>query len=498
MGIDTKDREKIAERTTRVQNWDYRLHLVNEVTEGAFSFLAVGDSGSKGSKHLPKYKVADEMDRERKFDLILHLGDVVYSSGSEKGYKDRFIGPYHHWLKDGNNHEFNNMIFTTPFLPVYGNHDYYDLHKAVPILGGLIAELIGDEIGDGSHNGKVFQEAFVGTREQDFPLIKNGLLLYETGTRTRIPNRYYWFTHGRCAFFALDSNTLDGVEKPDEQHHAKLKDRLTEVKDQAAEWQRKYKLVKRQLDSGVSFEPKTLEEMLYEIVIELADLEKEAVMLDKYLDASGEDFDRAQLKWLKDVLQHKDAQGKWKIVYMHHPLYSSDGSHTDDPESDGLRANLRDILKNQVHLVLSGHSHCFEWLMARAEAERQICYLVSGGGGRHLRRSILEDDPTDLDILSKREQFHQIAESKAYTAIFGKDDIFHYLRIDVSEAQLKVTPVGIRKRSKDGDKDEFAREAPIRTKVLSKASGGIAVENKKLRCINVFRDRSPEAEFLAG
>ena len=120
------------------------------------------------------------------------------------------IKPYRHWLKDGKHSRFDDMVFTKPFLPIYGNHDYYDFKKAIPGLGGFLAK-VSKEIGAGSKNGRVFEQAFV---EKDTSRVQDGCLPYVTGERTRIPNRYYWFTHGPCAFFALDSNTLDGVENP--------------------------------------------------------------------------------------------------------------------------------------------------------------------------------------------------------------------------------------------------------------------------------------------
>lgn len=513
MGIDSKDRKKITERTRRSSNpdYDYRLALTREAAAGPFSFLALGDAGSKGSKHRIKYLVADTMNEENDVDFILHLGDVVYSSGSKEGYKDRFIKAYHHWLKNGTSHRFNNMTFTKPFLPVYGNHDYYDLKNAIgiPLLGGLIGSIIGeveDEVGSGSRNGKVFEEAFVAT---DLSRVQDGRLPYVTGERTRIPNRYYWFTHGPCAFFALDSNTLDSIGPPTEEQLDRLKLELEEAEAHAAMRQRQYELLKRHIErNGVApqVDPREVEDTLYDIVIDLAEAEKEIAMLEKQIDSTREDFDEAQLEWLERVLSHEDARDKWKIVYLHHPLYSSDSSHTDDPESDGLRANLRRTLaENGVHLVLSGHSHCFEWAMRAppgveedsqlVAAERKICYLVSGGGGRHLRKSILEEDPSNIRILLHREQFLKIAESRAYTAFPELDErnpIFHYLRVDVSEGRLRVTPVGVLERAGG----TATRESPIRTKVFRRSGNTVVAERKRLEHIEVFRDRAPEATFV--
>ncbi|MDX1531973.1 MAG: metallophosphoesterase family protein [Rhodothermales bacterium] len=521
MSIDTRDREKITARTRPAPaGYDYRLQITDAAGGGdgrdrsAISFLAVGDSGSKGRSHRPKYLVANNMVKEGPVDLVLHLGDVVYSSGSKEGYEDRFIRAYRYWLKDGAEHRYDDLVFTTPFLPVYGNHDYYDFHKAVPLIGDLVGRVLGevvDEVGSGSGNGRVFEEAFVA---RDLAGVRDGVLPYVPGRATRIPNRYYWFTHGPCAFFALDSNTLDGTGPPSDQERPELELKLREARSLADVRRLQYERLHRHIEAGgvrADVEGIALEQVrttLYEVVIGLAEAEKEAAMLEKQLSATREDFDRDQLAWLRRVLQHADAEGKWKVVYMHHPLYSSDGSHTDDPESVGLRHNLRRVLvEHGVHLVLSGHSHCFEWVAPKAPdgapagpSEQNICYLVSGGGGRGLRRSILEDDPTNVDVLKKRGEFLRVAESHAYTALLGENDaeaVYHFLRVDATEDALRVTPVGVLDRgSVTGERErERDEKGGMRTKVLRAAGGTVEAEACRIGHVDVFRDKPPEGRF---
>src|SRR5258707_12905875 len=62
-------------------------------------------------------------------------------------------------------------------------------------------------------------------------------------------------------------------------------------------------------------------------------------------------MDPDQLKWIEEEL--KNSHEKWKIVYFHHPLYSSGNTH-------GSQVNLRKSLEPlfvqyTVSLVLSGH-----------------------------------------------------------------------------------------------------------------------------------------------
>lgn len=521
--VDSRDEEKIKQTrpVPDLDTYDYRLRLVNEsATVGdTFSFLAVGDSGaggerksgSKGKEARPKFQVADVMNTESEdCDFVLHLGDVVYLSGSKEGYPDRVIGPYRRWLQRGTDHEYDDMVFTKPFLPLYGNHDYFDIDKAVPILG-KIAGKVRKDVGTGSDNGRVFQEAFMDLKTDPVA----GALPYVTGERTRIPNRYYWFTHGSCAFIALDSNTLDTIEKP--VNRDDLKQKLEDAEKLAKILEEQVEGVGRQIEKEEINEDDG-EVRLYILVSELAEEHKKIAMLDKYLDVRKEDYDKDQLAWLEHVLQHPDVRDKWKIVYMHHQLYTSETSHNDDPESDGLRRNLRRLFVDHgVHLVLSGHSHCFEWVMRAvpfegvtdeevrlARDEQRICYIVSGGGGRELRPSILDaailgEKFSDEEIVEQQRQFIDVAESKAYSSLFPKGDDpeghhqFHFLRIEVHPDQLKVIPVGVLEL----DGENGFKTVPILTKVFQRTGTDITLDPTKthLDCVNVFRDRKPEGEF---
>lgn len=87
----------------------------------------------------------------------------------------------------------------------------------------------------------------------------------------------------------------------------------------------------------------------------------------------------AQEKWLRaDLAAHKNAV--WRIVFCHHPLYSSSTGSSRIAEAARLSARLLPILKTgQVQLVLSGHDHNYQ----RYESEG-IQFIVTGGGGAPL------------------------------------------------------------------------------------------------------------------
>jgi 3',5'-cyclic AMP phosphodiesterase CpdA len=83
-----------------------------------------------------------------------------------------------------------------------------------------------------------------------------------------------------------------------------------------------------------------------------------------------------QLEWLDDALASSTSQ--WKVVALHHPIYSS-GEHGSTP---GAQERLQPLLdRRAVDLVLSGHDHHYE----RAVPADGITYVVSGGGCKTTR-----------------------------------------------------------------------------------------------------------------
>jgi hypothetical protein len=81
-----------------------------------------------------------------------------------------------------------------------------------------------------------------------------------------------------------------------------------------------------------------------------------------------------QIAWLEDTL--KSAKESWLIVYFHHPLYSSGGTHGSDLK---LRETLEPLfLKYNVSVVFTGHDHIYE----RTKPQQGIQYFVTGSGGK--------------------------------------------------------------------------------------------------------------------
>ena len=96
-------------------------------------------------------------------------------------------------------------------------------------------------------------------------------------------------------------------------------------------------------------------------------------------------MDGDQLKWLGDEL--KKSGEKWKIVYFHHPLYSSAGTHGSQLK---LRAVLEPLfIQYNVSLVLNGHDHTYE----RIKPQNGILYFVEGSSGQLRKGDLRKGSP---------------------------------------------------------------------------------------------------------
>jgi hypothetical protein len=91
-------------------------------------------------------------------------------------------------------------------------------------------------------------------------------------------------------------------------------------------------------------------------------------------------MDRRQLDWIERELQRSNDD--WKIVFMHHPLYSSGGRHGS---SETLREVLEPLfIEHGVSLVLAGHEHFYERLLP----QNGIHYMTQGAAAKLRRGNI--------------------------------------------------------------------------------------------------------------
>lgn len=104
-------------------------------------------------------------------------------------------------------------------------------------------------------------------------------------------------------------------------------------------------------------------------------------------------IDPEQLDWITKELEKADEE--WKVVYFHHPLYSSGGRHGSETD---LRLVLEPLfVRHGVNAVFAGHDHIYE----RVKPQKGIYHFVSGSAGQlrrgDLRRSELTAAGFDQD-----------------------------------------------------------------------------------------------------
>jgi hypothetical protein len=93
----------------------------------------------------------------------------------------------------------------------------------------------------------------------------------------------------------------------------------------------------------------------------------------RFFALDSRSLDPQQLDWLREGLGRSGS--RWKIVYLHHPLYTS-GRYGSAART--LRSALEPILvKGDADVVLAGHEHFYE----RIVPQRGILYFTSGAAG---------------------------------------------------------------------------------------------------------------------
>jgi acid phosphatase type 7 len=105
-----------------------------------------------------------------------------------------------------------------------------------------------------------------------------------------------------------------------------------------------------------------------------------------------------QYKWLEKELA--DSTAKWKIVFHHHPLYSSDADdYGDTSKTNSTYGAMKHkplitlVEKYNVDLVMNGHIHAYERtqpIRAGKVDVKGTVHITSGGGGGKLE----EFEPT--------------------------------------------------------------------------------------------------------
>ncbi|XWK89589.1 MAG: metallophosphoesterase [Phormidium sp.] len=444
-----------------------------------FSFLVVGDSGSGAHRsHHPQRKIAEQMLLHRDdCRFVIHTGDVVYLVGSSEYYHKNFIEPYREFLVNGENPKnikYDRMLFNYPFLPVLGNHDYYDLpfvygllaQTALPLRRLFRSQIDFDAGWHGSFQGEAYAKAFldylldINNRqelEQHLDRYYNAnsktgrCLRYQPKEFTRLPNRYYTFRTGGIDFFALDSNTFNSPLPLSQDAEGEANRRILEKR--RADARRQQQEILQTMNSLNDDRPEEAER-LDDLRTKLEQLEEIENDVDKQLNATGEvTVDWEQLNWLQQRLiesWHTDSV-RGRVIYLHHPPYVTEATKWYQSQTLAVRNRLREVLdevakavgnlpgdRPVVDLVLTGHAHCLEYLRTTntGHGDSHINWIVCGGSGYSLRRQREEG----LEITEQLENLpgkdiRTVARSLLFIGRSGQGSYkrrpYSFLRIDV-------------------------------------------------------------------
>ena len=116
--------------------------------------------------------------------------------------------------------------------------------------------------------------------------------------------------------------------------------------------------------------------------------------------------DQKQLEWLDKELAASGSD--WKVMFFHHPLYSSGETH-------GSAELQRDLLepvfvKHGVNVVLTGHEHFYE----RIKPQKGIAYFILGSSAK-LRRGDL---------------------SKSNLTLYGNDTDYAFMLVEIDGEEM--------------------------------------------------------------
>jgi 3',5'-cyclic AMP phosphodiesterase CpdA len=254
----------------------------------------------------------------------------------------------------------------------------------------------------------------------------------------------------------------------------------------------------KQWDEQTTQTPPELAAAVRELSEEILDVQRALALERRRVRYSAADYDRAQLDWLDKSLAQsaKERPNNWRVVFLHHPLYTTTSNHCEGPDVVGLRSNLLPLLKGRAHLVIAGHAHAFEWFRSNRLPNAGI--FVTGGGGQvSLRASLL----AERRFGSRRHRYQSLRENGVEECAMagagpdapdGKDGrLYHYLRIQVTPDEIVVTPVGVRRLDRG-----FRRESPVPTfHAASLPPRRPAWLPRQLASVTIRRDEPPRADW---
>ena len=129
----------------------------------------------------------------------------------------------------------------------------------------------------------------------------------------------------------------------------------------------------------------------------------------------------AQIKWLKTSLT-TNVDGKWKIVVINAPLYSTGAT----PANNEAFAKLSKLFEDyKVNLVLQGNAADYErtFPMWRGEPnQRGVVYMTLGGGGAQPQKRASSDASTARYVAAYHYAQGKIVDRKMTVKVYDQGD----------------------------------------------------------------------------
>jgi len=124
-------------------------------------------------------------------------------------------------------------------------------------------------------------------------------------------------------------------------------------------------------------------------------------------------MDKKQLDWFESEL--KNSGSEWKVVFFHHPIYSSGEKHGSNLE---LRRVLEPLfVKYGVDVVLNGHEHFYE----RIKPQQGINYFIVGSSGKLREGNIAKTEFTAKGFdRDNAFMLAEIAGDEMYFQVFSR------------------------------------------------------------------------------
>ncbi len=135
----------------------------------------------------------------------------------------------------------------------------------------------------------------------------------------------------------------------------------------------------------------------------------------QFIAIDTEGWSEQQLAWIKATLDASanDPDIKWRVVYGHHPIYTS-GVHLNERRISVLRAQLLPVLKAaHVDAYICGHDHDLEHLRSDG-----MEFFICGGGGAKLRGFVGRREPNSVSSASKYAFLDLVIDAHNFTARF--------------------------------------------------------------------------------